>query len=101
VIPRFIMHAGYKMRRVEFVLSRERNGWKFYGRDSQGYLIPAKNRKGQPLGDGVICETREEAARMARVLELPAYATWNGRKRAYDGKGTEFLAVARDQAEVI
>jgi hypothetical protein len=99
--PRFIMHSGYKARKVEFVLSRERNGWKFYGRDANGYLVPATSpHTGKALGDGVTFASRDEAATYARFLRqtssFPAYAVWNGRKRAYDGKGDTFLAIARD-----
>lgn len=99
--PRFIMHAGYKSRKVEFVLSRERNGWKFYGRDAQGYLVPATGpHTGKTLGDGVTFASRDEAAAyarmMGRTIGFPAYAVWNGRKRSYDGKGATFLAIARD-----
>lgn len=98
--PRFIMHSGYKTRKVEFVLSRERRGWKFYGRDSQGYLVPATNAKRAPLCNGDVFATQHEAAIMARALDLPAYAVWNGRKRAYDGRGAEFLAIARDAPQL-
>lgn len=96
--PRFIMHSGYKSRVVEFVLSRERNGWKFYGRDSNGYLVPAKflNDQFNP-----IFATRTRAAEIAKRHGFPVYATWNGRKRAYNGKGAEFLAIARDAAELV
>lgn len=94
--PRFIMHRGYKVREVEFVLSRERKGWKFYGRDANGYLVPARNPSGLPLCDNVQFSTQREAATMARILDLPAYAIWNGRKRSYDGTGAKFTAYPRD-----
>lgn len=92
------MHTGYKSRKVEFVLSRERNGWKFYGRDANGYLVPARF-----LGDDVnmVFATRERAGTIAKRHGFPAYAVWNGRKRTYDGKGAEFLAIARDAPQLV
>lgn len=97
--PKFILPTGYAARTVEFVLSRERNGWKFYGRDHQGYLVPARNPKGELLCAGVLFRTKREAYCMAKILSLPAYAMWNGRMRRYDGKGAEFTAFARDHVK--
>lgn len=94
--PVFIMHSGYVSREVEFVLGRERKGWKFYGRDHQGYLIPARKPNGDLLFQGAALDSRQDAAIMARALDLPAYAVWNGRKRSYDGTGAKFTAHARN-----
>lgn len=94
--PRFILPSGYAPRDMELVLSREIKGWKFYGRDAQGYCVPARNHRHEPLCDNVIFATKGEAAIMARALNLPAYAIWNGRKRAYDGKGEIIRAFPRD-----
>lgn len=41
--PRFILPAGYTARDMQFVLSRERNGWRFYGH-ADGYAVPAHSR---------------------------------------------------------
>ena len=96
--PKFIMHSGYATRTVQFVLSRDRRGWKFYGRDHQGYLVPARNPAGELLCGGERFATKGEAATMAKALNLPTYATWNGRTRRYDGTGAECIAKARDAA---
>lgn len=93
--PKFILPAGYQTRTVRFVLSRERNGWRFYG-ESNGYAVRARNPAGELLCNGDVFATRQDAAIMARALSLPAYATWNSRKRRYDGTAAEFVAVARD-----
>jgi hypothetical protein len=93
--PKFILPAGYQTRTVEFSLSRDHRGWYFTGRHD-GYAVPARNPAGELLCKGEKFATRHEAAIMARALELPAYAIWNGRKRRYDGKGAEFIAKARD-----
>lgn len=94
--PLFIMHAGYEPREVELVLSREKRGWKFYGRDKNGYLIPARRSANRDLSEGMIFPNRRRAAEFANTYDLPAYATWNGRTRAYDGKGAKFRAYPRD-----
>jgi hypothetical protein len=97
--PRFILPAGYAPRPMQFVLSRERNGWRFYGH-ADGYAVPARNPAGALLCNGETFATRGEAAIMARALDLPPYAVWNGRKRRYDGTGAVFPAVARDAQEI-
>lgn len=90
----FTLPAGYAERDMEFVLTRERKGWKFCGR-ADGYAVPARNEKGALLCDGVTFATKSEAALMARALDLPPYAIWNGRKRAYDGSGAIIHATPR------
>lgn len=96
--PRFILPAGYTPRDMEFVLSRSSNGkgWKFYGRSDQSYCVPARNHRHELICDGVTFATKHEAAIMARALNLPAYAIWNGRTRRYDGKGEIIRAFPRD-----
>jgi len=94
--PRFLLNSGYQARTMEFVLSRDGSGWKFYGRDGQGYLVPARNPSLEPLCDGMRFATKGEAATIAKVLSLPPYAIWNGRKRSYEGKGARITAYPRD-----
>jgi len=95
--PKFIMPSGYVTRTVELVLAPVEKGWRFYGRDHQGYAVIARTPEGKLLFGGAdTFRTKKDAASVARTLNLPAYATWNGRKHAYDGKGAEFVAVARD-----
>ena len=92
---KFILPANYQARTVRLVLSRERNGWRFYG-ESNGYAVIARNHKGEPLATGTVFSTRGEAALAARFLKLPPYAIWNGRTKRYDGHGAEFIAAARN-----
>lgn len=96
--PRFILPSGYTPRDMQFVLSRSSNlkGWQFFGRDQHGYCVPARNHHHELLCNGEIFATKSEAAIMARALNLPAYAIWNGRKRSYDGKGEIIRAYPRD-----
>lgn len=94
--PIFILPTGYVTRTVELILSRAAyptKGWRFYGRDHQGYGVPAREGDGKPI---IVFKSRDDARQYARAWELPAYAIWNGRRRAYDGKGAEFIARARD-----
>lgn len=93
--PKFILPANYQTRTVRLVLSRERNGWRFYG-ESNGYAVAARNANGELLCAGYTFSTKAEAALMARALDLPAYAVWNGRTKRYDGHGAEFIAAARN-----
>jgi hypothetical protein len=95
--PKFILHTNYLPREVEFVLSKASpRGWQFFGRDRNGYIVPALNPHGQPLCDGVKFATQAEAAFMARTLDLPAYAIWDGRTRRYKGEGAKFQAFPRN-----
>lgn len=100
--PRFILPAGYIERDMVLVLSRSSDlkGWKFFGRDAQGYLVPARNANHEPLCDGRAFATKAEAAIMARALNLPAYAVWNGRTKRYDGEGATIRAYPRDYGKV-
>lgn len=94
--PKFILPAGYQTRTVEFVLTRDYpRGWYFAGRHD-GYVTAARNPAGELLCQGQRFDTRRDGEIVARALDLPAYAVWNGRKRRYDGKGAEFIAKARD-----
>jgi hypothetical protein len=98
--PKFYLPTNYTSREVEFVLSRDTpRGWRFYGRDKNGYCIRALNAKGEPLCNGEKFATKQDAAIMARALDLPAYAIWNSRTRSYDGEGAKFLVHARNHAE--
>lgn len=95
--PQFILNSGYTAREVTLVLTRASlgKGWEFRG-FADGYSVPARNAKGDILFDGRPFATQHDAAIMARALELPAYAVWNGRKRCYEGEGAKFMAYARD-----
>lgn len=96
--PRFILPSGYTPRDMQLVLSRSSNrkGWQFFGRDHMGYCVSARDYNHALLRDGAVFPTKEEAAIVARSLNLPAYATWNGRKRCYDGAGEIIRAYPRD-----
>lgn len=93
----FTMHAGYETREVELVLSRDgRKGWRFYGRDKNGYLVLAtdvERGKTSPWH-----RTKHDAQMYASpiCLDYPAYAVWSPHKRTYDGEGAKFIAKARD-----
>jgi hypothetical protein len=95
--PRFILPANYAERDMMLVLSRSNNGkgWKFYGH-ADGYSVPARNHRHEVLCAGTEFATKAEAAMMARALNLPAYAIWNGRKRRYDGQGEIIRAYPRN-----
>lgn len=102
--PTFTLPSGYKSREVEFVLAPAnypKRGWQFFGRDAANrYSTPARNSRGAVLCSGDSFATRDEAAMIARALGLPAYAVWNGRKRAFVGTGAKFTAHARDAVTV-
>lgn len=91
----FTLPAGYVARNMELALTKTRKGWSFVGH-ADGYSVPARKANGELLFNGDVLATRQDAALMARALDLPAYKVWNGRKRSYDGTGAIFLATARD-----
>ncbi len=97
--PRFILPTGYAERDMMLVLSRCGKGWKFYGRDADGYSVRAMNHEHKPLCNNAEFATKQEAAIMARALNLPRYAIWNGRKRCYEGQGEIIRAYPRDRKE--
>jgi hypothetical protein len=94
--PRFILPKGHTPRDMTLVLSRDGSGkgWRFYGH-ADGYSVPARNHRHEPLCNGAVFATRAEAATMARALNLPPYAVWNGRTRRYEGKGAVIAAHPR------
>lgn len=96
--PQFILPNGYAAREMTLSLSRDSNGkgWRFFGVSDEGYSVRARNAKGEFICEGLAFANKQEAAIMARALELPPYAVWNGRKRRYEGEGAKFMAYARD-----
>ena len=94
--PKFTLPAGYAPRNVSFSLSPlpVGRGWEFRG-VSNGYSVPALNPSGTRLCGGAVFRTKNEAALMSRILDLPPYQIWNGHKRKYEGDGGEFPAAPR------
>lgn len=96
--PRFQLPTGYESRDMVFSLSRDARGWHFVAQ-ANGYQVPALNHRKEPLCGGTIFRTKSEAATMARILALPPYAVWSGRKRAYIGQGAVFRVHARNHPD--
>lgn len=99
MVPTFTLPAGYTGRFMRLVLTRASNGkgWKFMG-EADGYAVPARRASGLDLSEGMVFPSRKRAAEFAYTYSLPAYATWNGRTRAYVGHAFTAWAEPRKEA---
>lgn len=100
--PEFVLPRGYVPRRMVFALSKEGERWAFYGVSFDegigrrfGYAVLASFPPPYTQCKGRTFRTRAAAAMWAARAGLPAYCTWNGRTRCYEGLAFEAMAYPR------